>query len=516
MKFFCAHRASLLSVSSVVNIAQESLVQDALAQCLPQRRDARRRRVWIVLPILMAGCTLYPTYERPEIATPEEWRTEYDMCNAAEIGWWKQFGDPVLDELIAQALANNQDLMVAIERVEQFRAQLQIASAKLYPQLNANGLAERERSSPETTVILPGQSPINNAFEYAFNFSYYLDFWGEVRSRSTAAYHELLASIESRRTVVLTLVSSVASSYFQLRQYDQQLQISKDTVADREEALYQAQIRFELGLTSQMPVEQAISEVEFAMIEIERLQIAIVETENLISLLLGQASSAIPRGRALDVMPMPPSIPAELPSDLVNQRPDIRAAEERLIAANARIGIARAAFFPQISLTGSYGNQSTQLGDLLKSYTSVWDYGATIFQEIFTGGRLMGDLAFTRAVQKEAIHSYLSTILTAFQEVNDAITTHKIYLDLVETQRVRVDALVRYLYLANLRYQEGQTDYLDFLDAERQLFQGQLDLEAAKGFSFVSYVQIYQALGGPWVTSADEAALSSTQMHSEE
>ena len=457
--------------------------------------------------LFFSGCTLYPTYERTVMETPAEWRTPFDTCEAVENDWWKQFGDPVLNDLITDALANNQDLLVAIERVNQYLAQLQIARSQLYPQINANGLAEREKVSRETTVVLPGQPVVNNAYEFAFNASYLLDFWGSVRSRATAAYHEWLASVETRRTVVLGLISSVASSYIQLRQYDQQLRISRETVQDREEALYQARTRFELGLTSQMEVEQAISELEFAMIEIERLEIAIVETENLISVLIGKPSMAIPRGRVLDTMPLPPAIPAYIPSEIVNQRPDIRAAEERLIAANARIGIAKAAFFPQISLVGSYGSQSTQFGDLLKSATSVWDYGTTIFQEIFTGGRLTGDLAFTRAVQQETLHSYLSTILTAFQEVNDAISTHQIYLDLVETQRVRVEALTLYLELSSLRYQEGQTDYLDFLDAERQLFQGLLDLEEAKGRSFTSYIQIYQALGGGWVTMADAEAV---------
>lgn len=449
---------------------------------------------------------MHPVYERPIVEAPENWSTPLSAENAVDIGWWDQFADPMLDCLIDRALCNNQDLKVAIARVDQFQAQLGISKSKLFPQLSGGGLGSREKISESITALPPGIGSIFNTFGLLLNASYLVDLWGEVRSGVEAASHQWLASIEARRTVVLGLVSSVASSYFQLRQYDKQLEVSLATQKDREHALYLAKIRFELGLTSQIEVEQAISEVETAIVQVENIQIQIAETENLICVLIGEPTVGINRGLPLDEICMIPSVPEYLPCDILNQRPDIRAAEHKLIAANAQIGVAKAKFFPQLSLNGMLGTESVLFNNLFTYPSSIWEYGATIMQEIFTGGKLTNNLLLTEAMQREALHQYLSTVLKAYQEVNNSLTSHKIYLEQVQTEKIRVQALARYLHLSDLRYKEGQIDYLTFLDAERQFFRGQLDYQTAVGNSFLSLVQIYQTLGGAWVIDADNLA----------
>ena len=458
----------------------------------------------ISVSVCLSSCTMYPKYERPCFEVADQWRTPLETVCAVDEQWWKQCGDPVLDQLIAEALANNQDLKVAIARVDQFKAQLGIVSSNLYPQIELQGLSSRQKISDSITALPPGIQQVFNAFGFLFKASYYVDLWGEVRSAVDAAYHQWLASVEARRVAVLQLVSSVASTYIQLRQYDAQLAIGKKTLEDREKSYFLAQVRYGLGLTSEVPVDQALSEVQEAETEVENLLIQIAEAENLLSVLLGKPSTEIKRGLALDQLEMPPAVPAYLPAEIVCQRPDLQVAEQKLIAAGAQIGVARAKFFPQFTLTSGLGYESVELNELLTNPSKNWEIGATFDQEIFTGGRLINGVAVTEAIQREALHNYLSAILTAFKEVNDALTSHKIDLELVDTQRVRVDALAKYLHLADLRYQEGQTDYLTYLDAERQYFRSQLQLEEAKATSFLSLVKIYQALGGGWVLEADE------------
>ncbi len=457
--------------------------------------------------LILASCTLAPKYERPMLEEPTSWRETLETQGAVDAGWWKQFGDSTLDGLIDLALANNQDLKTAIARVDQFQAQLLIARSKLYPQLSGDALAQRQKISTSVTALPPGIKQVFNLFGLLFNASYLVDLWGEVRSGAEAAYHAWLSAIEARRVVVLGLVSSVASAYIQLRQFDQQLIIAFETLKAREDSLYLAKIRFELGLTSELQVEQAISEVEEAKVQMENFEILTAETENLLSFLIGSPSREIPRGLMLDQTTMPPSVPAVLPSELLNQRPDIKAAEERLIAKNADIGVAKAKFFPQINLSGAAGAESVAMNQLFKKASKIWEFGSTVMQEIFTGFELTGNLDRTRAEKEEALHSYLSTVLNGFKEVNDAIVAHTVYLEQVETEKTRVEALEKYLHLSDLRYKEGQTDYLTFLDAERQLFRGLLEFESAKANSFLSYIQIYQALGGGWVIEADKQAV---------
>ncbi|MBS3903848.1 MAG: efflux transporter outer membrane subunit [Simkania sp.] len=471
----------------------------------------KRQWIFCIGALVVQSCTLHPKYSRPNMPIPSEWRIPTDSSDLADLCWWKQFGDPVLDHLIDEALLHNQDLKVAIHTVDEYIAKLGIARSYLYPQLNGTASGEREKTSVNAQPLLPGQSTIGNAYTLLLNASYQVDIWGEFRSATEVALANLLSQIETRRTVVLTLVSAVATSYIQLRQYDKQLVIANETLDSRNQSFALAKTRYELGLTSDMEVQQAQAEQEFAQVEIDRLEIAVALEEDLLSVLIGKAPTSIQRGKILDEIIVPPSVPMDLPSALLNQRPDILAAEQNLIAANAQIGVAKAQFFPQINLTSFYGTESSALNNLFTKPSSVWQYGANLLQEIFTGGYLTSNLRLTEAQKMALLHQYEATILNAFKEVNDAMIAHKITTQLVEVLRERVATLAEYFHLATLRYEDGLTDYLTYLDAERQLFTAQLDYAQAQGDNFVALIDIYKALGGGWVTEADTYAEKSEE-----
>lgn len=457
-----------------------------------------------LLLIPLVACTLYPKYKRPEMAMPTSWRVETkEAKEMLSMRWWEGFNDPILNSLITETLENNQDIKVAIERVNEFIAKLGIASSQLYPQLQGNIGGNRARSSSTLIPFVPGVPQESNTFSFLLNAQYLVDIWGQVRSQSDAAYHQMLASVETRRSVVLGLVTSLVTTYIQLRQFDEQLLIAEETLTSRKQSFDFAVTRYELGLTSELEPDQSLSEMEEAELEIYRLQLGIAEAENLISVLLGKPSRAIPRGKPLEELAKLHKIPSYLPSDILSQRPDIRQREQELMAANANIGVAKAAFFPQINLIGALGTESSFFSQLFHAPSNIWQYGFTLLQEIFTGGRLTSTLRLTEAQKREAIHTYQSTILNAFQEVNNALISHKISLELVKTQRENVETLSEYFRLSNLRYQEGLIDYLTFLDAERQLFSAMLDLATATGDTVISIINLYKALGGGWVEDAD-------------
>jgi multidrug efflux system outer membrane protein len=409
----------------------------------------------------------------------------------------------VLNNYIQEALANNQDLMVAISRVDAFIAKLQVAASSLYPQINTtiNGSKQQISTIEQPfTIAFPRRFDI---FSLLLNGSYYLDFWGKVRSMTEAAMAELFSSIETRRTVILTLITAVASTYIDILQIDEEILITKQTIDTRNQSYYLATVRFELGYTSKMEVDQALSEVEEATVKLYSLQIELAKREDLLINLLGKTSGKIKRGRSLNQLISPPSVPTYLPSKLLEQRPDILAAEQKLIAANANIGVAKANFFPQMNLSGYIGTGTSTFNTLFSNNASVWQYGISILQEIFTGGKLTGELKLARAQKEELLHSYESTILKAVQEVNDALISHKIALEQEKLQKKQVDTLKDYLYLAGLQYQNGLTDYLTFLDAERKFFNAELNYAEAQGYSFITLINIYKALGGGWVIEED-------------
>ena len=458
---------------------------------------------FLLLALLVTGCNFAPRYQRPCVETPSGWRFESDMgSTCANLRWWEELGDPILDDLIVQALQNNKDLKVAMWRVCQFYGRYLVASSDLYPQISSDGSAVREKF-PEASFIPPDFDPITSVYQYEFSLAYELDFWGRVRNLSQAGYEELLASVENRRTVVLSLVTAVAQAYIRLRELDRELVIAYATLRDREEYVEIAWKRFRGGLTSEIEVDQALSVMEETQADIVKLETEIPVQENLISLLVGRPPSPIGRGETLEQLELPICVPAGLPSDLLERRPDILAAENELRAANARIGAARAAIFPTISLTGLFGGESFQLNQLFTIPSRLWAAGGGYSWDIFTGGRLTGRLKSAKAVQQELLYQYEQTVLTAFKEVSDALVAHRQSKELVLVEKRRVEAVAEYLKLAWLRYYDGQTDYLTVLDAERQLFRAEIDLTKAQADVFFTLVDLYKSLGGGWVWDAD-------------
>lgn len=479
----------------------------------------------------LPSCVLYTPYKRSCLEIPDSWRTPgNETSTEVNIKWWEQLEDPVLDQLILEAIENNNDIQIAVARVAQFKARLGIVSSQLYPQITAQGTGSRQRmsqtlpgqldfigsqsSSASTPLPIPflpanfGQtSAFLNNYQGVLNAAYELDLWGKIRSATDASYAELLAQVETRRTVILTIISSVANSYIILRQYDRQLQISLQTLKSRQESYELAFVRFVEGLTSELEVKQAASEVDEAQIQVIQLNELIPQQENLISILIGHPPASIIRGSTIEQWKLPPQIPQGLPSDLLEQRPDIRQAEDLLIAANARIGEARALFFPDLTFTGYYGTQSGQVHELFTNPSKIWLLSGNLLQPIFEGGRLISNLDLTNAVKREAYYNYRQTILTAFQEVDNALVAHEQSKKALIAEYQRVEDLRDYLKLATLQYENGLVDYLNVLDAERRLFSAQLDLAQSQAFVFTTLVNIYQSLGGGWVIDADNTVL---------
>ncbi len=466
----------------------------------------------LLILCLLTGCNFAPRYHRPCVETPQEWRTEADdsstLCNAR---WWECLDDPILDALVQTALCNNKDLQVAIWRVCEFAARYQIDSSLLYPQVNLDGSALKQRFPVQASFLPEGFNPITPHYNFAFTLDYELDFWGKVRNTSYAGYSELLASIEARRTVVLTLVSNVAEAYVRLRELDRELEIAYDTLEARREYVRYATLRFEGGLTSKIEVEQAQSVYDETQAVVTLLNQLIPQQENLISILIGEPPTCIKRGRSVAQFHLVSEVPAGLPSELLCRRPDIIRAEKQLMAANARIGVARALFLPQFSLTTLFGQESFQLKNLFTAPSTAWQYGAEFMQALFTGGRLTGQLKLSVADKQARVFEYEQTVLNAFKEVDDALIAHQQARELVNVEEDRVRANNEYLRLAWLRYYNGQTEYVTILDAERQLFLAQTDLARAQGDVFITLTELYKSLGGGWVLDADECLRSDAQ-----
>lgn len=460
----------------------------------------------LFLLLLLASCNFKPTLDTPHVDVPCEWRVEASQASAwCNLRWWEQFDDPVLNNYILQALEYNRDLKRAIWRVEEYDALWGIAYSELFPQLNLEGQQYRQENSLATGNF-PGIPRRFNVYSLLAQMTYEIDFWGRVRNSSDAALADYLGEIDNRRTVVLTLVSDVATSYVRLRRLDWQLEISIKTLDSRNEALHINTLRFEGGLTSELEVKQAETEVQSALAAIIDIERQIEVEENLLSVLIGDSPEERERGVGLTKLLKPDFIPTGLPSDLLWQRPDLRQKEHALIAANARIGEARALYFPKISLTGFYGYQSLELHHLFTGATRTWQMGSLVDQPIFTGLKIKNQNAAAQAVEKEALYNLEYAIQNAFREVNDALITQKKANELVVVLTKQVAVLKEYLHLAELQYNNGQTDYLSVLDAQRKLFDAELTLADAEGAQFTSIVSIYKTLGGGWVVDADSVA----------
>jgi len=467
----------------------------------------RKLVVLIIALTTITGCTVGPDYVRPEVDTPEDWRFKIeDAAGTVNTEWWEQFNEPVLDALIDQALLNNKDVRIAAARVEEFAARVDITRAGFYPQIGYDGTASRGSISRDAASNLPaGTSRINDSYMAALNVGWELDVWGRIRRATEAARAQLLATEEGRRTVILTLVTSVASSYINLRSLDQQLQIAIRTLDTRGKSVELFQIQFEGGVVSALEVAQIRSEYEQAAVRIPSLERQIALQENALSILLGSNPGDIPRGKTIDALVLP-QVPVGLPSELLARRPDIRLAEQNLIAANAQIGVARSQYFPTISLSGLFGYASTELSDLLQGSSKIWDIGAGALGPIFTGGSISGQVRATEAVQRQALVGYAQSIQTAFREVDDALISSVKFREEQLAQGRRVDALQEYAHYAQIRYDEGQVSFIEVLDSERRLFDAELLLVQSKNDVYASLVGLYKAMGGGWIQQAESVA----------
>jgi multidrug efflux system outer membrane protein len=449
----------------------------------------------------VSGCTVGPDYVRPDVDTPDDWRFSIeDASGTVNALWWEQFEDPALDALILDALENNKDVRIAAARVEEFAARVDITRAGFYPQIGYDGAAGRDKTSPGG-----GSSRINDSYLAALNVGWELDVWGRIRRATEAARAQLLAEEEIRRSVILTLVSSVASSYINLRSLDYQLEIARRTLESRGKTVELFEIQFEGGVVSELEVAQVRSEYEQAAVRIPSLERQIALQENALSILLGHNPGTIPRGKTINDFSLP-QVPAGIPSELLARRPDIQRAEQDLIAANAQIGVARSQYFPTISLSGLFGYASDELSDLLQSSSEIWGIGADALGPVFTGGRISSQVRASEAVQRQLLVGYAQTVQTAFGEVDDALISSVKRQEELMAQGRQVAALQDYARYAQIRYDEGQVSYIEVLDSERRLFDAELLLAQSMNDMYASYVALYKAMGGGWIQQAETVA----------
>jgi multidrug efflux system outer membrane protein len=464
----------------------------------------RRFAILCLATLAFSGCAVGPDYRRPTVDSPPSWRvTDGEAKNVADTAWWGQFDDPVLDNLIRVALQENLDLQIAAARVEEFAGRYGFVRADLFPQVGANAAAGRERTTKETgNINLPGTNFVLDHYSATLGATWELDIWGRIRRSTEAARAELVGSEEGRRAVILSLVSSVAGSYVNLLDLDRQLEIARETAKSRGDSLELFRLRFEGGFSSEVEYVQVKSQFEEAMATIPSIEKAIAQQENALSVLLGRNPGPIPRGKSIDGLALP-EIPAGLPSDLLERRPDLRQAEQALISANARIGVAKGAYYPSIGLTGFFGSASTDLSDLFSGPAKIWSYSVPVSVPIFTAGKIAGSVKAAEAIQRQALAGYRQAIQTAFREVDDSLVDQARTREQLAAQGRQVEALQKYVELARLRFDNGYTSYLEVLDAERSLFNSQLSYVQNQGVLFQALINLYKAMGGGWVTEAD-------------
>jgi outer membrane protein, multidrug efflux system len=475
----------------------------------------------LALLLLLAGCAVGPNYKRPIVDIPGTYResmpyeratnqpegtppagtqaadSETAPNNSASLGdekWWEVFQDQQLQGLIRTALKNNYDVRIAATRVLEAQAQLGIARADQLPSLSGGGNISSQQSPQIGPIpayeITQGQLTASAAWN--------LDFWGKYRRATEAARANLLANEWARKQVMATLVANVATSYFQLRQLDLELEISKRTLNSRNDSLQLTQTLEQHGINSLLDVRQSEQLVYTAATEVPDFERQIAQEENTISILIGNNPGDIPRGLKLTEQPHSPEVPAGLPSALLERRPDIHEAEESLVAANAQIGVARAAYFPQISLTGSAGFESPALASLFTGPSGVWNLASSLTQPIFEGGRLKSNVRLAQAQHEQMLLTYQQTIQGAFRDVSNALVAYRKNREFRIQQEHLVESAGDAAHLSQVRFKAGSTDYLEVLTNETNYFTAELGLAQAQGNELAALVQLYQSLGGGW------------------
>lgn len=447
----------------------------------------------VILVLVLTACTVGPDYKRPEVAVPQQWTIDYPAAvELSNMAWWRQFDDPALDQLVERAMRQNLDLQAAAARVDQYLGELETTRSQFFPQIGAGANLSAQRAggiSSETAQV-------------GLNATWELDLWGRIRRANEASRARLLASEQGRRTVLMTLVANVAANYIALRGLDRQLSIARQTENAFSESYEIFKLRYEYGAISQLELSQARSLYESARKAGPRYESLIRQQENLLSVLIGQLPGEIPRGREIDDLPAP-QIPAGLPSTLLERRPDILQAEQNLVAANAQIGVARAAYFPTISLTGLLGSVSGDLGGLLSGGSENSSLAAGIAGPLLNFGAVSGQVAQSEALQQQAMLQYRQTILEAFREVEDALVRTTKGREEAIVQNNQVEALASTAELARLQFDQGRVDYLQVLDAERSLFSAELEMVQKEIDLLGSLISVYKAMGGGWIAQAD-------------
>jgi outer membrane protein, multidrug efflux system len=464
------------------------------------------RRTSVILPhafaVLTSACVVGPRYERPPVGAPAEYRgASADSTHARSLGdakWWEVFGDEELQTLIARALTENDDIHIAAARVLQARAQLAITRSDQFPTVTADANARRERTPAETQGAFTLPASTNNTFSVDATLSWEVDFWGKFRSATEAERATLLGTQWAARAVIVSVVDLVAQGYFTLRELDLALEISRRTLAARQASLQLTRRQEAGGIVSLLDVRQAeqlVYTAESVITDTERL---ITQQENAISILMGQNPGPIRRGLPLVDQPDPPDVPAGLPSGLLERRPDIRQAEQALIAATARIGVAKAAYFPEITLTAIGGLRSNALSKLLSGPAVLWSVTGDAVQQIFNAGRLAATVKLTEAQQLELVFTYRQVVQRAFREVSDALVGRQKARELRE-QLVRLVASTQdAARLSDVRYRGGVASYLEVLTSQTSFFDAELELARARLTELLTLVQLYSALGGGW------------------
>ena len=469
----------------------------------PSRPRVSRFAVLIVAAFTvapLAGCMVGPNYHKPAVQTPAAFRTlapdaqaRVQVSSYGDLPWWEAFHDPRLQELIRTGLKQNYDLRLAAEGINSARAQLAVTRSRLFPRVAGNGDFNGGKDWTTQTN--------SNFLTLTADTAFQLDLFGKLRRATEASRAELLATEDAKQTVILTLVSDIAADYYTLLQLDLQLQITRETVKTQTDSVRLTNFRLNNGVATKLDVLQAQQVLDTADAQVPDLERLIAQEENAISILVGEYPEGLRRGLPLVEQSLPPEVPPGLPSALMERRPDIREAEQLLVATNARIGVAKAEFFPQIALTGSGGGafgRSSAFSSLMDSHLGIWSYGAQVSQPIFTGGALRGNLHLAQSENKQALIVYQQTIQRAFGDVSDALIGYQKNREVRVRQQQTVADLLETVRISNIRYTGGTTTYLEVLDGQRSLYSAELTLAAARGDEYRSLVQLYKALGGGW------------------
>jgi len=461
-----------------------------------------------VLAMLLGGCMVGPDYERPGTPLPAAFptaTTDAVEVNSAplRVDWWMLYNDPLLNQLVTTALADNQDVAFAVARVEEADANLKEANAALFPEIDLGAVGARSRSSGTVTTPVPIR--LTNDLRVALSTSFEIDFWGRLRRMVESARAQALATHYARDVVALSLAGLTAQTYFALRSFDAQIVATRETLATRDDNLDIVRRRADNGLASDLDLNQAIGARADAAAQLKDLVRQRALAEHLLGTLTGILDLQVPAGD-LASLPMPPVPPPGLPSSLLERRPDIRQAEENLVAANAQIGVAKAALLPRISLTGAFGGESQSLSSIVQDQGKIWSIGFAVSLPIFTAGRLNAEVVATTAREKQAVATYQKSIQTGFREVSDALTNIAQRSTTEAELQDSVDAARNALRLAIRRYEAGYSPYLSVLDAQRSLNLSQLALIRNREALLSASVDLMKALGGGWKDEEPVAA----------